>query len=52
MSDKLPGNAFHLLNEAMLFLDRHLPISGRIEPGRLDRIDELLFPPDALRKRW
>ena len=44
------GNAFVLLNEAMEFLFRHLPISGRFEPEKLERIDELLFPPAALRE--
>jgi ATP-dependent DNA helicase RecG len=44
------GNAFVLLNAAMTFLSEKLPISGRFEPGRLERIDELLFPPAALRE--
>ena len=44
------GHAFALLDEAMTFLHRHLPISGRFEPGRLERIDELLFPTAALRE--
>jgi ATP-dependent DNA helicase RecG len=44
------GNAFALLNEAMEFFRNHLPISGRFESGKLERIDELLFPPDALRE--
>lgn len=47
---QLYGNAFVLLNEAMEFLYRHLPISGRFEPNKLERIDELLFPPAALRE--
>ncbi len=34
----------------MSFLMRHLPISGRFEPGRLERIDEPLFPVAALRE--
>lgn len=44
------GHAFALLDEAMTFLHRHLPISGRFETGRLERIDELLFPTAALRE--
>lgn len=44
------GHAFHLLDEAMTFLIRHLPIAGRFEPGRLERIDEPLFPVVALRE--
>ncbi|MEI7938421.1 MAG: ATP-binding protein [Verrucomicrobiota bacterium] len=47
---QLHGHAFYLLDEAMAFLHRHLPISGRFEPGKLERIDELLFPPTALRE--
>ncbi len=44
------GNAFDLLEEAMLFLRRHLPIAGRFEPGVLTRLDEPLFPTLALRE--
>lgn len=44
------GHAFHLLDEAMTFMMRHLPIAGRFEPGRLERIDEPLFPVAALRE--
>ncbi len=44
------GHAFALLDEAMTFLHRHLPLSGRFEPERLERIDELLFPTAALRE--
>lgn len=44
------GHAFALLDEAMTFLHRHLPIRGRFESGRLERIDELLFPTAALRE--
>jgi ATP-dependent DNA helicase RecG len=44
------GNAFVLLEEAMLFLRRHLPVAGRFEPGVLTRLDEPLFPTLALRE--
>jgi len=44
------GNAFVLLDEAMLFLRRHLPVAGRFEPGVLTRLDEPLFPTLALRE--
>ena len=44
------GHAFHLLDEAMAFLHRHLPISGRFEDHRLERIEELLIPVPALRE--
>lgn len=46
----LRGHAFGLLDEAMTFLMRHLPIRGRFEPNRLERIDEPLFPTAALRE--
>lgn len=44
------GHAFRLLDEAMAFMLRHLPIAGRFEPGKLERIDEPLFPVAALRE--
>jgi ATP-dependent DNA helicase RecG len=44
------GNAFILLEEAMLFLRRHLPVAGKILPGILERKDEPLFPLVALRE--
>lgn len=47
---QLHGHAFLLLDEAMSFLMRHLPISSRFESDRLERIDEPLFPTEALRE--
>jgi len=47
---QLHGHAFTLLDEAMLFLRRHLPVAGRIEPGLFERVDEPLFPLAALRE--
>lgn len=47
---QLTGHAFILLHEAELFLRRHLPVAGRFESGRMERIDEPLFPPLALRE--
>ncbi len=44
------GHAFKLLEEAMLFLERHLPISGEIPADRLERVDTPLFPIPALRE--
>ena len=44
------GHAFRLLDEATSFMMRHLPISGRFEPERLERIDEPLYPVAALRE--
>ncbi|MHB1948728.1 MAG: ATP-binding protein [Gammaproteobacteria bacterium] len=47
---QVEGNAFHLLEEALVFAQRHLPISSRFEPGKIERIDEPLVPIDALRE--
>ncbi|MFQ5745326.1 MAG: RNA-binding domain-containing protein [Acidobacteriota bacterium] len=44
------GHAFRLLEEGMAFLLKHLPIAGRFERGRIERIDEPLFPVAALRE--
>ncbi|WP_223640733.1 ATP-binding protein [Corallococcus sp. EGB] len=44
------GPAFRLLEEAELFCQRHFPLAGRIEPGRLQRVDRPLIPPDAMRE--
>ncbi|MEJ5363919.1 MAG: ATP-binding protein [Desulfosoma sp.] len=47
---QMEGHAFSLLDEAMLFLRRHLPVAGRIVPGLFEREDEPLFPLEALRE--
>lgn len=44
------GNAFFLLRAAERFLRDSLPIAGRIEEGRVERIDEPLVPPLATRE--
>lgn len=44
------GHAFELLQRAQRFLRDHLPISGRIEPTLFERVDDPLYPPDALRE--
>ncbi|MEW6742534.1 MAG: ATP-binding protein [Planctomycetota bacterium] len=44
------GPAFKLLEEAQLFCQRHLPIPGKIVPGKLQRVDTPLIPPDAMRE--
>lgn len=44
------GNAFTLLDAAERFLLETLPIAGRIEPDRFDRVDEPLYPPLATRE--
>lgn len=47
---QLQGHAFLLLREADLFMRRHLPVAGRIQPGLFDRADQPIFPPVALRE--
>lgn len=47
---QLQGHGFQLLEEALLFLRRHLPVAGRVQPGIFERIDEPLFPIEALRE--
>jgi ATP-dependent DNA helicase RecG len=42
--------AFKLLEEAQLFCQRHFPLPGKIIPGRLQRVDTPLIPPDAMRE--
>ena len=44
------GNAFALLAHAERFLRDTLPIAGRFEPDRFERIDEPLYPPLATRE--
>ena len=44
------GNAFTLLANAERFLRGTLPIAGRFEQGRFERIDEPLYPPLATRE--
>ncbi len=44
------GNAFTLLANAERFLRDTLPISGRFEQDRFERIDEPLYPPLATRE--
>lgn len=47
---QLKGSAFKLLEEALVFCQRHLPLPGLVEPGRPERVDRPLIPPDALRE--
>ncbi len=44
------GNAFTLLTNAERFLRETLPIAGRFEQDRFERIDEPLYPPLATRE--
>jgi ATP-dependent DNA helicase RecG len=39
-----------LLEEAEMFCRRHFPLPGRIVPGKLQREDKPLIPPDAMRE--
>ncbi len=44
------GNAFELFSSAERFLRDTLPIASRFESGRIQRIDEPLYPPLATRE--
>ena len=44
------GNAFALLLAAERFLRENVPVAGHVLPGRLDRVDEPLYPPVAVRE--
>jgi ATP-dependent DNA helicase RecG len=47
---QLHGHAFQILDEAVHFIMRHIPVAGRIESGKLERQDTPLYPPLALRE--
>src|SRR5260370_205857 len=47
---RLTGHGFTLSGAGGLFLRRPLPVGGRFGAGVLERIDEPLFPPLALRE--
>jgi ATP-dependent DNA helicase RecG len=49
-NQQVHDHAFGLLDAAMLFVSRHLPIASRILPDRLQRMDEPLFPHEAIRE--
>ena len=44
------GNAFELLLAAERFLREHVPVAGRVVPGRIERVDEPAYPPLAVRE--
>ncbi len=44
------GNAFDLLHAAQRFLVESLPIAGRVVPHLFERVDDPLYPPEALRE--
>ena len=47
---QLHGHAFQILDEAIHFILRNIPIAGRIESGQMERQDTPLYPPLALRE--
>ena len=47
---QIRGNAFALLDEAERFMRSRLPISGRIVPDLFERVDDPLYPVEALRE--
>ena len=47
---KVAGNAFYLLEEANIFLQRHLSIQGSFFSNQLRRQDSPLYPPMAIRE--
>jgi ATP-dependent DNA helicase RecG len=44
------GNAFELLLAAERFLREHVPVASRVVPEHLERVDEPLYPPLAVRE--
>jgi ATP-dependent DNA helicase RecG len=44
------GHAFDLFQRAQRFILDHMPIAGRFEPGRMERIDEPAYSPLAFRE--
>ena len=47
---QIHGNTFVILDRALDFIRQHSPIAGRFVSGRVERIDEPLYPPLALRE--
>jgi ATP-dependent DNA helicase RecG len=48
--NQIVGNAFYLLEEALMFLRRHLPVAAKIQSDQLERKEMPLFPFEALRE--
>lgn len=44
------GNIFELIEKAMLFVRRHLPLAAKIVPGKLERVETPLIPFDVIRE--
>ncbi len=49
-SKQVNGNIFQLLEEAEIFVRKHLPIASRYDPNKLERIDEAALPFLAVRE--
>ena len=49
-SDIQYGNVFALLDSAMSFIQRHLPLASKIEPGQLERVETPIIPFEAIRE--
>lgn len=49
-NQQLRGNVFDLLDRATQFLRDRLPVAGRIVPDLFERVDDPLYPPEALRE--
>jgi ATP-dependent DNA helicase RecG len=44
------GKTFALLLRGQRFLRDHLPVAGRVVPNLFERVDDPLYPPEALRE--
>ena len=44
------GHAFSLLQRAEFFIRDHMPVSGKVLPGRMKRVDWPLYHPRAIRE--
>ncbi|MEI8294955.1 MAG: ATP-binding protein, partial [Alphaproteobacteria bacterium] len=44
------GNVFELMEKAMLFVRRHLPIAAKIIPDKMERVETPLIPFNAIRE--
>lgn len=49
-NQRVYGNAFRLISAASEFTQRHLPIAGFFEPGKMQRTDQPAVPTLALRE--
>ena len=47
---QVEGHAFDLFVRGQQFLRRHLPVAGRVVPSLFERVDDPLYPLEALRE--